>query len=363
MNVSAQSVDVLDSLRYFSKVTSYYNYAYEGVENVVYGKAIWNTQLLENNKRYLNIDNFVGGGFDVSPFGSTYERVDSTTGIVYRSVESFKEEGIYAYNGPMDLFHVNLGFIYNSGQFPFTISRTFKDSTEYPIERLYFETQPQIGDTVLFGGARLTGNPRIGNYTIDSIAYKDIAVVYKGYREATDRELGFDNPVDTLIKMIDFEIRNTKNQDSLLIYTLAKDIGLLEASLFLYKTSPNQTSSQLKDKAQLYNSDIQGRKFTRLGLYVSNETNQEIPNSFSFESYPNPFNPTTTIRYSIPNSGSVTIQIYDALGRLNQNLEKAYKTSGSHTVQFDAKNLSSGLYLVRVQFNDEVKTGKIVLLK
>jgi len=46
-----------------------------------------------------------------------------------------------------------------------------------------------------------------------------------------------------------------------------------------------------------------------------------------------------------------------------QNLEESYQSSGSHTVNFDATNLASGLYLVRVQFNNEVKTGKIVLMK
>ncbi len=46
-----------------------------------------------------------------------------------------------------------------------------------------------------------------------------------------------------------------------------------------------------------------------------------------------------------------------------QNLVESNQSSGSHFVNFDAMNVASGLYLVRVQFNNEVKTGKIVLMK
>ena len=82
INVNAQSSSVLDSLRYFHKFSSSFAYAYEGRTGSYYANTIKTKQIFANNKWYLDINNGVGGGFDPSPYGSTYERIDSTSGIV-----------------------------------------------------------------------------------------------------------------------------------------------------------------------------------------------------------------------------------------------------------------------------------------
>jgi len=80
-------------------------------------------------------------------------------------------------------------------------------------------------------------------------------------------------------------------------------------------------------------------------------TNQEIPYSFKlFQNYPNPFNPVTNLNYDISESGFVSLKIYDVLGNEIAALSNDSKNAGSYSVQFDASNLSSGIYFYELKF-------------
>ena len=82
-----------------------------------------------------------------------------------------------------------------------------------------------------------------------------------------------------------------------------------------------------------------------------------------FQNYPNPFNPATTITYQLPKSGSVTLKIYDMLGKEVMTLVNEQKEMGGYTVQFDASSLASGMYVYQLRANDFVSTKKMLLLK
>ena len=82
-----------------------------------------------------------------------------------------------------------------------------------------------------------------------------------------------------------------------------------------------------------------------------------------FQNYPNPFNPATTITYQLPKSGSVTLKIYDMLGKEVMTLVNEQKEMGRYTVQFDASSLASGMYVYQLRANDFVSTKKMLLLK
>jgi len=81
------------------------------------------------------------------------------------------------------------------------------------------------------------------------------------------------------------------------------------------------------------------------------------------QNYPNPFNPSTTIQYQIPQSGNVTIKVYDVLGNQVASLVDEMKQQGNYQVSFDASALSSGIYLYHLIANDFVETKKMILLK
>lgn len=97
---------------------------------------------------------------------------------------------------------------------------------------------------------------------------------------------------------------------------------------------------------------------------IVEENYQQIPENISLsQNYPNPFNPATTIEYSIPQAGLVTIKIYDILGREVTNLVNEEKLAGNHKVNFNASGLSSGIYFYKLQAGSYIETKKMLLLK
>jgi flagellar hook assembly protein FlgD len=86
--------------------------------------------------------------------------------------------------------------------------------------------------------------------------------------------------------------------------------------------------------------------------------------SFKLEqNYPNPFNPKTTIKYEIPKSGFVTLQVYDVLGRLVKTLINEKQNAGTYEVEFDGTNLASGVYFYKLTADDFKAVKKMILLK
>jgi hypothetical protein len=79
--------------------------------------------------------------------------------------------------------------------------------------------------------------------------------------------------------------------------------------------------------------------------------------------YPNPFNPSTTIKYGIKELTEVQIVVYDILGREITTLVNDEKPVGSYEILFDASNLPSGIYFYRLQAGDYIETKKMVLMK
>jgi hypothetical protein len=85
--------------------------------------------------------------------------------------------------------------------------------------------------------------------------------------------------------------------------------------------------------------------------------------TFSLEqNYPNPFNPSTTIKYSLPESGKITLKVYDILGNEMALLEEGYKEKGIYSIAF-TPNLASGIYFYRLQYSEGIITRKMLLLK
>lgn len=94
------------------------------------------------------------------------------------------------------------------------------------------------------------------------------------------------------------------------------------------------------------------------------EERLSLPASFRLEqNYPNPFNPTTVISYQLPVSSYVTLKVFDVLGREVETLVNGELHAGEHSVQFNAKQLSSGIYIYRLQAGRVVHQKKMTVLK
>ena len=97
-----------------------------------------------------------------------------------------------------------------------------------------------------------------------------------------------------------------------------------------------------------------------------------VPREFVLsQNYPNPFNPNTTINYALPHSCEVTITLYDILGNEVSTLVSENKKAGYYSVEFNASNLSSGIYFYKIEAVDPstssglsfVEVKKMLLLK
>lgn len=92
--------------------------------------------------------------------------------------------------------------------------------------------------------------------------------------------------------------------------------------------------------------------------------NQPIPREIKLEpNYPNPFNPSTMIRFTLPRVSQVKIEIYNILGQRVELLVDQQMTAGTHEVEFTAHNLSSGLYYYRIEAGEFQDVKKMILLK
>ncbi|MCW8848977.1 MAG: T9SS type A sorting domain-containing protein [Melioribacteraceae bacterium] len=86
-------------------------------------------------------------------------------------------------------------------------------------------------------------------------------------------------------------------------------------------------------------------------------------NSALLQNYPNPFNPITNISYSIANTTKVTLKVYDILGRVVETLINRVQLSGKYTVNFNAQNISGGIYFYKLEAGSFASIKKLVVLK
>jgi len=104
------------------------------------------------------------------------------------------------------------------------------------------------------------------------------------------------------------------------------------------------------------------------GSYKYYDLQEEIdiaaPNSYDLsQNYPNPFNPTTKIKYSVPVEGFVNIAVFNILGEKVANLVNSIQKAGNYELSFDATNLSSGMYIYRMESGNYVSIKKMMILK
>ncbi len=100
------------------------------------------------------------------------------------------------------------------------------------------------------------------------------------------------------------------------------------------------------------------------GVLTTAEKNSEIAESFNLhQNYPNPFNPSTNISFSLPKASLVELKVYNMLGQEVATLADGRMSSGLHSVNFDATQLSSGIYVYRLISEGQSITKKMMLIK
>jgi photosystem II stability/assembly factor-like uncharacterized protein len=108
--------------------------------------------------------------------------------------------------------------------------------------------------------------------------------------------------------------------------------------------------------------DISDNPF-RINYVVDVNDPENFLNYNLMQNYPNPFNPSTTINYSVPEFTLVNLSVYDVLGRVVTTLVSDYKSAGNYSVEFDASDIPSGIYIYKITTSDFAATKKMILLK
>jgi hypothetical protein len=150
----------------------------------------------------------------------------------------------------------------------------------------------------------------------------------------------------------------------------------LLALFYMYFTSPphaGQVAGVLQEVRSRYPDDGEVKQAawvysiagSTIGLGRSTPDPQEgIPTNYVLmQNFPNPFNPSTTIQYSIPKDAHVSLVVYDVLGREVAMLESGIKAAGSYRVNFDASRLASGVYMYRLEADEFSMIRKMLVVK
>lgn len=102
---------------------------------------------------------------------------------------------------------------------------------------------------------------------------------------------------------------------------------------------------------------------------LSVKDGQNLPKEFElFQNFPNPFNPSTTIHFSLSQNGYANVDIYDVEGKHIRTLYSGYVPEGKHEVQWDgtnglAQHVGSGIYFYRLKFGDVIVAKKMLLIR
>jgi len=134
--------------------------------------------------------------------------------------------------------------------------------------------------------------------------------------------------------------------------------GLTYFSCFEFQNLPGYSNYFF---VTTYGGSIYGYNYTPTGV---EKDNNSLPSDYYLaQNYPNPFNPSTTISFSIPKTGNVSLKVFDMLGREVADLVNENMAAGNYKVNFNAQNLASGVYLYSLTCGNIVKTNKMNLAK
>lgn len=232
-----------------------------------------------------------------------------------------------------------------------------------------------------------TGSSQVGTIT-SSVAFTDLTT--DTYFALGSTTAGSDNPLP--VEMTSFTATASASDGTTLHWSMASElnnsgwdvqranvdangnvsaftkIGYVKGSL----NSVETTTYSFVDRTALYGTfeyrlnqiDVNGNSKFSNPIKVAQ---LELPKTVELGTYPNPFNPTATLRYGLPEAGSVGISVYNSIGQLVTTLVDRDMDAGIFEVSFNASSLPSGMYFARLGFvgkvNNTVKITKMLLVK
>jgi len=225
------------------------------------------------------------------------------------------------------------------------------------------------------------GNDQFGFDYLDGNVHE----IYNTFEFANNRDTTFADSVDYPVLNPDLTLHSHNSWD-LDITVSAEDFVSLSDSGML---GPRQADGslplapflQLAEESDLIDAgtdvglaylgnapDLGAFEFADETTYLAGEEAGVMPAEFKLTSFPNPFNPVAIIRYTLPESGNLDLSIYNINGRRVAQLASGYRSAGSyqltwHAIDSFGRQIASGLYILRIQTENQVKAIKMTYLK
>jgi hypothetical protein len=276
-------------------------------------------QYTENNLPSSETESFYYGGWEyTNRILYFYDEEERLTEIIesYWNIDSW-EDTLRTKN------------LYEDDEFPAeTDYFIYEGGYESPLKRIAFEYSTSVLGLVLF-------------------EYEDLWL-QNDWRENTKKSYEY-NSIDQVTRVITEKWGNS-------------GFELLEKLSYTYNSSNMETEVllQTREGSEWVN------KSRIISLYTISSVNEVdfTPAAFElYSNYPNPFNPSTTISYSLPAAAKVQLKVFNSLGEQVRLLVDEEQNAGIHKVVFQASGLSSGVYFYRLQAGITIETGKMILNK
>ena len=309
------------------------------------------------NKIYI----FNGDTYTNTTYTDTVEIVNVQTGeLSYSEPNPYPVEygGSAVWNDKIYLFGGGNSSGYSNRLYEFDpLTNNWTSLPDMPEAK---QTNGEIIDGILyvFGGYSGSVSKRIDAYDIQNSTwtYKgDLPIGISTHATAkSDKNIWIIGSYDNIrfLAVYDTETNNLTQLSSNMIGRRHSGARVVEDNLYIFGGNQSSSESVLSSLEYADISDV-------INTVDDYKDNQVI----IFYNYPNPFNQSTSINFSLLKAGHISIKVFDQLGREVKILLNEYMIAGEHRVQFNGSNLSSGIYFYKIQTGEFSDVKKMLLLK
>ncbi len=199
----------------------------------------------------------------------------------------------------------------------------------------------------------LTDSIDFGSIGVGDTSIVSFSIINSGSISTTVDSIFINNNIENVISINQIFPKELTpfNRDTITVNWIPELEGQLNDTLWIFHNADNLPNPY-------------GLKITGNATITSVSEEKSTPDKFHlYQNYPNPFNPTTKINFVIPKSGLVTIKVYDILGNKVAILINENKPAGKYEVEFNASELTSGIYFYSLIAGSYYETKKMILLK
>ncbi|MBS1492209.1 MAG: T9SS type A sorting domain-containing protein [Bacteroidetes bacterium] len=130
-----------------------------------------------------------------------------------------------------------------------------------------------------------------------------------------------------------------------------------------FETGPNYKEGKFESGIAVISEIPNKENLSSMPKFEKQDTSKERESYYKAKNFPNPFNPTTTISFTLPEATNVELTVYDRLGREVVRLLDTSLGAGTHTAEFNAKDYPSGIYFYRIKTTERTEVRKMILSK